>query len=126
MKIPRFEMERWQSTWENVVTPLTVRELMADAGDPSRLLDAKLGYPQSNGGEELRANIATFYPRASLENVLVTTGTAEANFVVTCSLVGPGAEVILMMPNYMQVTGAARGFGGAIKPLWLREDLRWA
>jgi aspartate/methionine/tyrosine aminotransferase len=135
MKIPRFEMERWQSTWENVVelnisesgvTPLTIRELLENEGDPGRLLDTKLGYPQSNGGEELRANIANFYPGASVENVLVTTGTAEANFVVACSLVEPGSEVVMMLPNYMQVAGAVRGFGGEIKPLWLREDLRWA
>ena len=79
MKIPRFEMERWQSTWENLVelnisesgvTPLTIRELLENEGDPARLLDTKLGYPQSNGGEELRANIAKLYPGATLENVL--------------------------------------------------------
>lgn len=135
MQIPRFEMERFQSQWENVVelnisesgvTPLTIRELMAGAGDANGLLDLKLGYPQSNGTENLRANVAAFYPGATVENVLVTTGTAEANFVITCALVEPGAEVVLMMPNYMQVAGAARGFGGAIKPLWLREELRWA
>src|ERR1700682_1764764 len=135
MQIPKFEMERWQSGWENVVelnisesgvVPLTVRELMEGAGDASGLLDTKLGYPQSNGGEELRANIAKFYPGARTENVLVTTGTAEANYVVTCALVEPGADIVVMMPNYMQVAGAARGFGGSVKPLWLREELRWA
>lgn len=135
MRIPKFEMERWQSRWENVVelnisesgvVPLTVRELMEGSGDAGSLLDTKLGYPQSNGGEKLRGNIAAFYPGASQENVLVTTGTAEANYVVTCALVEPGAEVVMMLPNYMQVAGAVRGFGGDIKPLWLREDLRWA
>jgi aspartate/methionine/tyrosine aminotransferase len=135
MRIPRFEMERFQSQWENVVelnisesgvTPLTIRELMAGAGDANGLLDVKLGYPQSNGTEELRANVAAFYPGATLENVLVTTGTAEANFMITWWLVELGAEVVVMMPNYMQVAGAVRGFGGAIKPLWLREELRWA
>jgi aspartate/methionine/tyrosine aminotransferase len=135
MKIPQFKMERWQSTWENVVElnisesgvlPMAIRELVEDAATRDALLDVKLGYPQSNGSEELRANVAKFYPGANIENVLISSGTAEANFLVTCALADADAEIVLMMPNYMQAPGVARGFGAKVKPLWLREDLGWS
>jgi aspartate/methionine/tyrosine aminotransferase len=135
MNIPVFEMERWQSTWENMVElnisesgvlPLAIRELLPDAEERENLLNLRLGYPQSNGTEALRANIARFYPGAKTENVLATTGTAEANFLAAEALLEPGAEIVLMMPNYMQLAGVARGLGAQVKALWLREELRWA
>jgi len=135
MKIEPFALERWQSVWENRVElniaesgvePLTVRELVEDAADLGRVLDARLGYPQTNGSEELRGRIAALYPAAKAENVLLTCGGAEANYLVTWGLVERGDEVIFMQPNYMQVAGLARGFGANVMPWWLREDLQWA
>jgi aspartate/methionine/tyrosine aminotransferase len=135
MRIPRFELERWQSVWENLVElnisesgilPLSVHELVPDAGELQRLLDVPLGYPQSNGSEEVRTQVAGLYPGARAENVLMASGCAEANFLVTWGLVEPGDEVVFMQPNYMQVIGVAQAFGATVKPLWLREELRWS
>jgi hypothetical protein len=135
MKIEAFELERWQSVWENRVElniaesgvePLSVRELVGDGVDLQRVLDTRLGYPQTNGSEELRGRIAALYPSAKAENVLVTCGGAEANYLVTWGLIERGDEVIFMQPNYMQVAGLARGFGANVKPWWLREELQWA
>jgi len=135
MKIEAFELERWQSVWENCVElniaesgvePLSVRELVGDGADLDRVLDTRLGYPQTNGSEELRGRIAALYPGARAENVLLTCGGAEANYLVTWGLIERGDEVIFMQPNYMQVAGLARGFGAEVKPWWLREELRWA
>src|SRR5579864_2093999 len=135
MKIEAFELERWQSVWENRVElniaesgvePLSVRELVGDDTDLERVLDTRLGYPQTNGSEELRGRIAALYPGARAENVLLTCGGAEANYLATWGLVERGDEVIFMQPNYMQVAGLARGFGANVKPWWLREELQWA
>lgn len=135
MKIEAFELERWQSVWENRielnvaesgVEPLSVRELVGDDADLQRVLDTRLGYPQTNGSEELRGRIAALYAGAKAENVLLTCGGAEANYLVTWGLVERGDEVIFMQPNYMQVAGLARGFGAKVKPWWLREELQWA
>ena len=61
--IELFEMERMQSTWENLVDydmsesgvrPLTLRELVAMGFDLDAFLDQPLGYSQSNGTIELR------------------------------------------------------------------------
>ena len=135
MQIAPFEMERWQSVWENGVElnvsesgvdPMTLGELLGGEAATEKFLSTRLGYPQTNGTEELRSKIAALYPGARAENVLVTTGCAEANFLVTWLLTEPGDEVVFMMPNYMQVHGLALGFGAAVKPFWLRENLRWA
>jgi aspartate/methionine/tyrosine aminotransferase len=135
VQIAPFELERWQSVWEHRVElnisesgvlPLSFEELVERQEDRQRILAQRLGYPQTNGSEELRANIAALYPGARPENVLVTCGCSEANFIVTWSQLEAGDEVVFMLPNYMQVGGLARAFGATVKPLWLREQLRWA
>jgi aspartate/methionine/tyrosine aminotransferase len=134
VKIEPFELERWQSVWENKVElnisesgvhPLTTAELVPDAEQLKKILDVQQVYPQTNGSEELRTRIAELYPGAKIENVLVTSGGSEANYVSTWGLIEPGDEVVFMMPNYMQIAGLARGFGATVKPLWLRESLDW-
>jgi len=135
MKIQRFELERWQSVWENRVElnisesgvlPLSPAELLETEAERTALLEARLGYPQTNGSEELRGRIAALYPGAKPENVLATCGTAEANFLAIWSLVEPGDELVFMQPNYMQIGLLAEGMGAVVKPLWLRENLGWA
>ncbi len=135
MQVEPFELERWQSIWENKVQlnisesgvhPLKVTELVPDGDTLRKILDVPQGYPQSNGSEELRSRIAEMYPGAKTENVLVTCGGSEANFVSTWALSEPGDEVVFMLPNYMQIGGLARAFGASVKPLWLREQLQWA
>jgi aspartate/methionine/tyrosine aminotransferase len=135
MSFEPFAMERWQSTWENRVQynlsesgvhPLSVAELLALAGTSlDELADARLGYPQSNGTEPLRAAIAALYPGATPDHVLVTNGCAEANFCVCWRLVEPGDRVAVVLPTYMQTWGLARTFGATIAPIWLREDVGW-
>ncbi|MGH9744671.1 MAG: aminotransferase class I/II-fold pyridoxal phosphate-dependent enzyme [Candidatus Acidiferrales bacterium] len=134
MKIEPFELERWQSVWENQVElnisesgvhPLTTAELVPDADTLRRILDVPQGYPQTNGSEELRSRIAELYPGAGVPNVLVTCGGSEANYISTWALLEPGDEVVFMLPNYMQISGVASAFGATVKPLWLREKLQW-
>jgi aspartate/methionine/tyrosine aminotransferase len=130
MKIDEFVLERMQSTWENQVEinlsesgvhPLTLRELLEDAGADS-VLDAALGYPQTNGTVRLRSAIAAMYPGATPDHVHVTNGGSEANFVSTWSLLEPGDEVVMMAPNYMQTWGLGRAFAGTLREWRLREE----
>jgi aspartate/methionine/tyrosine aminotransferase len=131
MKLEQFDMERMQSTYENLVEfnlsesgvrPLTARELVEDPGGLEALLDQPLVYTQSNGTIELRRLIASMYPGAGIEHVEVTNGGSEANFITTFNLVEPGDEVVMLVPNYMQTWGLARGFGGTIREWQLVED----
>lgn len=131
MKLERFEMERMQSTYENLVEfnlsesgvqPLTPRELVEDAAGLEGLLDQRLVYTQSNGTIELRRAIASIYPGATPEHVEVTNGGSEANFITTLNLIEPGDEVVMLVPNYMQTWGLSRAFGGTIREWPLIED----
>lgn len=133
MKIELFKMERMQSTWENVVEhnlsesgvhPLSLEELLTTE-EKKEMFRLPLGYSQTNGTPELRAEICRLYPGASLDSVLVTSGSSEANFLLMWSLVERGDEVLFMMPNYMQIWGLLRSFGAVVKPFFLREELGW-
>ena len=134
VKIVPFEMERWQSTWENSVDfnlsesgvqPIPLRELLRDEAVTERFLDHPLAYSQGNGTPELRAQIAALYRGATPSHVLVTNGSSEANLLAMWHLVEKGDEVVVMLPNYMENWGLAQIFGGNVKALPLREDRKW-
>jgi hypothetical protein len=120
MKIDLFEMERMQSVhWHRVrydlsesgVAPLRLDELMALAGGRSEILRTRLGYPLSEGSEELRSQIARWYPGARVDNVTVVNGGSEANHLALWTLLEPGARLAFMVPNYMQGWGLGRQYG---------------
>ena len=135
MRFVPFELERWQSTWENRVRynlsesgvhPLSIQELLGLAGaSPAPLLDVRLGYSQSNGTDLLRGRIAALYDGVAPEQILVTTGSAEANFVVCWRLVEPGDSVAVMLPNYLQTWGLAQNFGAQVRGFTLRAEAQW-
>ncbi len=134
MKIATFEMERMQSIWENRVElnlsesgvfPMNLGELLDTPELRDRFHQIKLGYPQTNGTPELRRAIADLYPGAGDEQVLVTNGTAEANFLAAWSLVEPGDEVVIIQPNYQQLEGLVRSFGADLKPVPLLPEEQW-
>ena len=131
-----FEMEHMMSQFEQDVEynlsesgvhPITVRELL---GEDTHLIDDLLAtgltYPHVNGIPELRRNIASLYDGAGPENVLVTVGAAEANYITTRTLLGAGDEIIVMLPNYMQIWGIAKNHGLQVKTFRLREEDGWA
>src|SRR6266508_3223313 len=124
MRIETFEMERMQSTWENLVDydmsesgvrPLTLRGLMAMGFDLESFMDEPLGYSQSNGTIELRERIAALYPGATADHVEVTNGTSEANYIIALSEVRAGDIVAMQVPNYMQMWGVARSVGAEVR-----------
>jgi aspartate/methionine/tyrosine aminotransferase len=137
MRIPRFAMERMQSTYENLVDynlsesgvhPMRVDELIDDPADRAGLLAQELLYTQSNGTIELRERIAALYPGATPDHVEVTNGGSEANFVTMWHLIEPGDQVVMMVPNYGQTLGLVEGFGGDMRPWPLRmtvDGRRW-
>ena len=123
----RFEQEVTYNLSESGVHPMLLSELLE--GDPdllAGLLQTDLNYPHVNGIPQLRQNIAALYDGAQAENVLVTVGAIEANYITTRTLLSPGDEIVIMLPNYMQIWGIARNHGLVIKTFNLREDQGWA
>jgi len=101
MKIEIFEMERAQSLLENRVKynltesgvhPYTLEEFLR-SDEIEKLLSIRLGYGQSNGSDELREAISRLYPGTDLDNVLVTNGSAEANFITIWQNLEPDAWI---------------------------------
>jgi aspartate/methionine/tyrosine aminotransferase len=131
-----FVMERMMSKWENVVDvnlsesgvhPMTLGELLETAGvDHSAVSDVLINYPQANGTVELRETIAAMYPGAAADNVLVTVGAAEANYLAITTLLQPGDEAVILLPNYMQVWGIAKNHGVRVRECHLSEQRAWA
>ncbi len=134
MRIPDFEMERMQSTWENLVQydmsesgvrPVTLRELVAMGLDLDAALDTPLGYSQSNGTIALREHLTAIYPGATVDQIEVTNGTSEANYLVALSALEAGDEMAMEIPNYMQLWGVPRSLQAPVRTFRLRPERQW-
>jgi aspartate/methionine/tyrosine aminotransferase len=131
-----FLMERFMSQHEKAVDynlsesgvhPLLLEELLAfDGNAHDMLMKTDLDYAYANGDPELRANIARMYNSATMKNVLVTVGAIEANYIVTQTLVNKGDEIVIMLPNYMQIWGISKNRDYQIKTFSLLEENDWA
>ena len=142
MRIERFDMERTQCLYENEVRfnlsesgvqPLSAADVLEGAGAEASeaLLAQPLKYPEANGSRLLRERIALAYPGATADNVLVTTGTSEANYTTLWGLIEKGDRVAVMIPCYLQTRGLARAYGGRADAYRLVERTeggarRWA
>ena len=133
MKFEEFELERNQSLFEHEVDynlsesglhPLPLKSILTE-DEQQELLETELIYGYTTGTPMLREKIANLYTGADFDNVLATSGSAEANFVAVMTLLEPGDELIYMVPNYLQIRGIARSFGITVKELPLREELGW-
>ena len=133
MKFETFELEREQSLWENEVHynlsesgvhPGSIRELF-DEEDVQEIINSELTYGYTQGSPELRQAISQIYQNVSSEDILVTNGSAEANFVSILTLLDQGDELIYMVPNYLQIRGIARAIGVEVKEISLKEELGW-
>lgn len=134
MKVELFEMERMQSMYERVVDyelsesgvhALKLKEVLGSEKAAEEFLGLPLGYPHADGTPGLRAAVAATYKGAGVENIFVTNGSSEANFIAAWHLFEKGDELALMTPNYAQMWGLAKTWGVKVKPLWLKEELGW-
>ncbi len=111
---------------ESGVHPLKLKELLADSPEYiETLLATEIDYAHGNGVPELRENIAALYSGCTSSSVLVTVGAIEANFNAIHTLLQPGDEMAIMLPNYMQIWGIAKNYGLKMKPFHLREENGW-
>jgi aspartate/methionine/tyrosine aminotransferase len=125
MNLAPFALERWLSRWDG---DQSVIDIAASGMEPRSahdlftvdhwldLASVPLSYHDTRGSAELRTAIASTYPDASQQNVLVTTGAIEASFLLLMALIRPGDEVVVVDPGYQQFAEAARGLGAEIVP----------
>lgn len=137
MPFEPFALERWMSHYEMRVThdigesgiaPLSVADLLAFLPEGERdaalsaLLDMPLGYSEARGTEELRSTIARTYRTSSPDEILVTTGAIEANFLLCSVLLSPGDHAVIVYPAYQQLYSVPRGLGAEVSLWHVSED----
>lgn len=138
MKIEQFELERWMTYWETRVSydlaesgiqPMSVRELATLTGTQDRveeILGQPLGYSEACGTLELRQLIASLYADTTPDNVLVTTGAIEANYLLFNTLLVQGDEVIVVDPCYQQLASVPKALGCTVRPWRLTREKDFA
>jgi aspartate/methionine/tyrosine aminotransferase len=140
MKIETFEMERTQCLFENRVElnlsesgvfPLRISELLDGTDDVENFIANKLSYNESDGSQIFRERIAQFYPDCRAENITVTNGGSEANYVTLWTLLESDGRLACMIPNYMQAWGLGRAYADGVDTfeLVMQENSgkhRWA
>ena len=132
MKIEPFLLERWMTRHETHVKfdiaesgilPLSTQDLLnfepaeRRAATLAELLDLPLGYSEARGTEALREALAATYTGVSAEQILVTTGAIEANYLLFHELLEPGDHVIAPYPAYQQLYSVPRAIGCDVS-LW--------
>jgi aspartate/methionine/tyrosine aminotransferase len=123
----RFEKDVDYNLSESGVHPILLRELLAgDSLMLEKLLDTDLNYPHANGIPLLRQNISRMYDGAKPDNVLVTVGAIEAKYIILQTLLSEKDEIIVMLPNYMQIWGIAKNHGYHLKTFRLIEERNWS
>lgn len=132
MNIESFALERWMTRWEldveydiaeSGILPLSLDELYELVGEDvasstereiHRML---LGYSEARGTSALRSTIAASYERATEDDILVTSGAIEANYLLFHSLLSAGDHVIAASPAYQQLHSVPRSIGADLD-LW--------
>jgi aspartate/methionine/tyrosine aminotransferase len=132
MTIPTFLVERWIGKYEwtipydlaeTGVFPLKVEELYAmDSTLPERIAACQLDYGVNTGRTELRAAIAEMYPGKSADDVLITHGAIEANWLLMHVLVNSGDRVVCTWPVYQQLWQIAAYLGAEVLKWDFRRD----
>lgn len=126
MKIEPFLLERWLTKHElNVkydiaesgILPLKAQDLLAfeppaeRAATTERLLNLPLGYSEAVGTKALRTMIAATYRDCDPDQILVTTGAIEANFLLFNTLLDPGDHIVAVHPAYQQLYSVPSAIG---------------
>jgi aspartate/methionine/tyrosine aminotransferase len=109
--LPEFRLESFFARWEftaryhltaSDAQSLRLAELLALADDDGRERweSLSLGYPQSRGLPELRAEIAATYDGLETDDVLCFAGAQEALYLTMQVLLDPGDHAVVVTPCY--------------------------
>src|SRR3989304_3559690 len=126
MLLNQFKLERYFAEYEfkvkYLLSPsdcesLSLSELLqlADADSLKLWEELRLGYTESQGHPDLRAEVARLYPPLSPEGVMIAVP-EEAIFIAMHTLLSPGDQVIAVFPAYQSLYEIARAIGCQVTP----------
>lgn len=140
VKIEDFAVEQWMDKYEltaryNIAetccASISVDDLRALSEDKEtdplgQLQSTKLTYGSIRGSASLRETLSNLYSaktpaRLPKDNILITAGAIQANFLVLYSLVGPGDHVICHYPTYQQLYSVPASLGAEVS-LWKSNE----
>lgn len=103
-----------------------LREISQDKSTNPLKLSTKLTYGFIRGSDELRGQLAHLYSVKTptplpLDNILITAGAIQANFLLLYTLVGPGDHVICHYPTYQQLYSVPASVGAEVS-LWKSKE----
>ncbi|KAI9929436.1 hypothetical protein AWENTII_009164 [Aspergillus wentii] len=146
VKINEFAVERWMDDHETSAVhnlaetccaSISLNDLLTlsqstKTQDTLIDLSQKQVYGAIRGSTALRTNIANLYndndnPDAETvcaENILLTNGAIQANFLALYTNVGPGDHVICHYPTYQQLYSVPESFGAEVS-LWRSKENGW-
>ncbi|OGM43172.1 aminotransferase [Aspergillus bombycis] len=141
VKIKEFAVERWMDDYENdakynlaetCCASISLNDLASLSGQQTSIIDyaQKQVYGAIRGSKALRSNIAQLYTtespdHLSPDNVLVTNGAIQANFLALYTNVGPGDHVICHYPTYQQLYSVPEAIGAEVDLWRSKEDAGW-
>ncbi|KAK0387166.1 hypothetical protein NLU13_5479 [Sarocladium strictum] len=141
VRVNPFAVEQWMDKYEHTPGVLNISETCAASISINDLMrmstdadtktpfdpDDKMTYGAIRGSQQLREHIASLCSsetgeKLSSDNVLITQGAIQANFLALYTLIGPGDHVISVYPTYQQLYSVPSSLG-AETSLWkLREE----
>lgn len=103
-----------------------LREISDDKSTNPLTLSTKLTYGPIRGSDELRGQLARLYSVKTPtplppDNILITAGGIQANFLLYYTLVGPGDHVICHYPTYQQLYSVPESLGAEVS-LWKSKE----
>ncbi|GAB6153374.1 aminotransferase [Desulfosporosinus burensis] len=134
MKVTPFTLERFFSQTEfnaryhlasSAIMAWSLREFLSMANDPDlqfSLFATRLGYTEPEGIPDLRREISRLYAvPTDLNNIFVTIGAIEANYLLLSTLLKPGDRFIVQTPFYQQLAQVGMDLG-ATALFWLHHN----
>jgi len=125
MRIKPFRLERWLLERAEIdlggggVTKLRLRDVV-----PDFKLDQPMKYGRTDGSDEFKGLVAEWYG-VEAENVLITSGTSEANLILNLTLLERGDRYVTENPQYEQTTRFAEALGCTVSEFQLVEENQW-
>ncbi|MCF2141685.1 MAG: aminotransferase class I/II-fold pyridoxal phosphate-dependent enzyme [Candidatus Lokiarchaeota archaeon] len=138
MKISDFLLERYFNRYEfkapyllssSDCESISIRDLLILGNykeSLEKLQDLWLGYTESEGNPQLRAEIAKLYSSISSEQILCFSGAEEGIFVFLNVLLNPDDHIIVQYPAYQSLFEIANSIGCNVSK-WIVEetDTEW-
>ncbi|KAL5360987.1 hypothetical protein BJX96DRAFT_165575 [Aspergillus floccosus] len=142
VQIKDFAVEQWMDKYEtqakyNIaetccasISVADLQELCEDKSLNPLDLSTKLTYGAIRGSEQLRSTLANLYSVKTpsplpADNVLITAGAIQANFLALYALAGPGDHVICHYPTYQQLYSVPASLGAEVSLWKAKEEDGW-